>query len=361
MSALIEKHEKHATPSLEEEDLKARSTKKAKVDDKGVVIIDDAMDQANDDSMVHELVEDQAKRDVADTTGGWCEVSGDTRRVEEMQVDSDQSIEQNPEIGGGSITSADTAAITEDNIYGPWMIVSRNNRRKFPNNQGQNRINEGKKECADFMETKIGGSRFHALGHEENGGNLTEGTNVENLKVQKEGPTITNIGGKEGNKFGGPRTQKQQYRASKNYKAKPNIPTKGPQTKPLPNRVQIQQDLHSSKQDSKKDKAQPSEEELSVLKEKKAMKMVVMDTMCRYQQQMWNDFKAGIRNDDFLGSFVPQSRSVEMEFIQNQSSRGKESVNLVEETNAVSLNIDGNKDACSGKRQDGAGSSVTRI
>ncbi|KAK7266335.1 hypothetical protein RIF29_18978 [Crotalaria pallida] len=179
-------------------------------------------------------------------------------------------------------------------------------RRRVLKYQGHNPDNEGWKEKSDIMEARSGGSRYNALSHEEHGENGIKLTHVENPRFQKDGPHNKNLVSQVG--------------------------TKGTQSKPLPNRAQVQQVLPSSKPEMKHNKPQPSQEDLLVLKEKKAMEMVVMDTMRR---------------------FVPQSRSVEMDFIRRQASRGKESIYLPEGSKATAMSIDESNVVSVGQKIDG--------
>ncbi|KAK7251206.1 hypothetical protein RIF29_34197 [Crotalaria pallida] len=289
--------------------------------------------------------------------------TGDAYRNDGMHVDGDTVNPVNS--GGGAAVAnfsvgADSSVTEEDNTYGPWMIASRNQRRRAPKYQGNSSDNVEKKEQPKMKEAKYGGSQFSALNEEEHGENEIETNFMEDLTIQKEGAHKKQIVVQDGNKAVGPRLVKQPNRAGKINKQKPNIPVKGNQSKPLPNKAQTQQRPTLPTPDIKIDKPQQSEEELLVLEEKKAMEKVVMDTMRRYQQQMWNDFKAGIRNDDYLGCFVSQSTNVEMDFIRRQAARGKDATDLSDNPKSTMINFDVGNDASISQKNDGIGSSMTR-
>ncbi|KAK7245282.1 hypothetical protein RIF29_40121 [Crotalaria pallida] len=327
--------EKHAPPSSEEDDLIARSTKKAKTDVIEGKVLDDVMGvegngfYATKDNDATECMETQNVEvpSYKEKLMQGGEFHLNSQEIIQM-VDQVSTDKLNPEIVGNTIMVEDISATNEESNYGPRMIAARNYRRKKTDSKGRDPKNKENTNMQIAKEPNVGGSRFIALSNEEN-----------------EIPHVTNEVVKENRNVGPYPNQKIFSNPKPKYVKNP---PKGPKkivTKPTkpsnPSKATVNDSNNGTTQIDSQSQTLTiplTDEQKQAHLEKKKMEKVILDTMSRYQNEMWRDHKAGKYVENLFGKFIPVVRNGELEFLKRQSSRGKGAGGL-DESDVVELEL----------------------
>ncbi|KAK7259272.1 hypothetical protein RIF29_24874 [Crotalaria pallida] len=242
--------------------------------------------------------------------------------TDSMHVDQGSTHILNPEIAGDVVMRENIPAKEEESKYGPWMIASRNYRRKNLDLKRRDLTIREKRNVQTVMDPIAGGSRFNALAQED----------VEILHVPNGLEDTSCIEGSDLNNSVAP--SKPKTKAQK-------APPKGPRiSSNKPNR-QIRLPVQTNIENSNKNAKQSEEDNLiqtklnsdmqqSARHEKMEMEKLILDTMSRYQNQMWKDHKAGKYVDNLFGNFIPVVRNGELEFLRRQSARSKDPNDVAE-------------------------------